>query len=295
MVKWLKRIGLAIVILAALLGAALGYAYFIEPKRLVIEKASVTVPNFSPKLNGLKIAAISDIHGGSNGVTAERLRELVTRTNEQQPDLIVLLGDYVSESRFNREDLKKPEGTDRTALRMPVSVIADNLAGFRAKYGVYAVIGNHDWWHNEASVKKEFERVGITVLENQMEDIAVDNEVIHLWGIEDYWKNRRVPVRDSFDNVADKRNIIAITHNPDSLLKTPGGISIMLAGHSHGGQVNFPIYGPHPFVNDIRFMKGEAVVDGKHVFVTTGVGCTGPQIRFRVPPEIAVLTLTSSE
>ena len=67
----------------------------------------------------------------------------------------------------------------------------------------------------------------------------------------------------------------------------------MIAGHSHGGQVNFPIYGPHPFVNDPRFMKGEAVVEGKHVFVTSGVGCTGPQIRFRVPPEIAVLTINS--
>ena len=76
--------------------------------------------------------------------------------------------------------------------------------------------------------------------------------------------------------------------------KTPEGIALMVAGHSHGGQVNFPIYGPHPWVNDRRFMKGEAVVDGKHVFVTTGVGCTGPQIRFRVPPEIAVLSLNST-
>lgn len=292
--KWIKRIGLTIVIVAVLLTAALGYAYYIEPKRLVITKATVAVPNFSPKLNGLKIAAISDIHGGSNGVTEERLRELVTRTNEQRPDIIVLLGDYVSELRFNREALKKPEGTDRTELRMPVSVIADNLAGFKATYGVYAVIGNHDWWHNQTSVRREFERVGIKILENQIEEIAAGDETINLWGVEDYWKNRKVPVADTYDKIAEKKNIIAITHNPDSLLKTPGGISLMFAGHSHGGQVNFPIYGPHPFVNDIRFMKGEVVVDGKHVFVTSGVGCTGPQLRFRVPPEIAVVTINSA-
>jgi uncharacterized protein len=281
MKKWLKRIGITIIITVTLLTAAVGYAYFIEPKRLVITETTMRVPNFSPKLNGLKIAAISDIHGGSNGVTPERLRELVTKTNEQQPDIIVLLGDYVSELRFNREALKKPEGTDRTELRMPVSVIADNLAGFKARYGVYAVIGNHDWWHNQAAVRREFERVGIKILENQVEHIAVGDETINLWGIEDYWKNRKVPVANSYEAIAEKKNIIAITHNPDSLLKAPQGISLMLAGHSHGGQVNFPIYGPHPFVNDIRFMKGETRVDGKHVFVTSGVGCTGPQLRFR--------------
>ena len=294
MKKWLKRIGLLIVSLIVLFAAALAYGFFIEPKRLVLMKETVTVPNFSPALNGFKIVAISDIHGGSNGVTEARLRELVEKANQQDPDLIVLLGDYVSETHYDRSALKKPEGTDRTELRMPVSIIADNLAGFKARYGVYAVIGNHDWWHNQTRVRKEFERVGITILENDVKQIKVGDETINLWGIEDYWKSRRVPLTDAYDKIAVKKNIIAITHNPGSLLKAPAEISLMLAGHSHGGQVNFPIYGPHPFVNDIRFMKGKTVVDGKHIFVTSGVGCTGPQIRFRVPPEIAVVTVNAA-
>lgn len=296
MKKLILRISIALLTIALLLGAALAYAYYIEPRRLVVTEATLIVPHFSPALNGLKIVAISDIHGGSNHVTEERLQELVHLANAQNPDLIVLLGDYISESAgFRRSDLEKPEGTDRTSIRMPVATIAENLKNLQAKYGVFAVIGNHDWWHNQTKIRNEFERVGIRFLENEVQAIPIGDETLWVWGIEDFWKHRRpVPTQQSFDQVAVKQNIVAITHNPDSLLHAPEGFSLMLAGHSHGGQVNFPIYGPHPWVNDRRFMKGPAVVDGKHIFVTSGVGCTGPQIRFRVPPEIAVLTLNST-
>ena len=294
MKKWIKRIAAAFGVLIAAVTGLLAYAYFIEPRRLVVNARDLAVPNFSPDLNGLKIVAISDIHGGSNHVTEERLRELVQLANAQDPDLIVLLGDYISEKKFDRQNLQLPEGTDRSEIRMPVETMADNLAGFSAKYGTYAVIGNHDWWHNEPKIRREFSRVGIRFLENEVAAIPINDQTLWVWGIEDYWKNRRVPSRSSFDTIPEKRNIVALAHNPDSLLKAPREISLMLSGHSHGGQVNFPIYGPHPFVNDRRFMAGHAEVDGKHVFVTTGVGCTGPQIRFRVPPEIAVLTLRSA-
>lgn len=285
--------GFVLIVLFA--SGLLAYAYFIEPRRLIINQAELRVPNFSPGLNGLKIVAISDIHGGSNHVTEEKLREIVRRANEQNPDLIVLLGDYISETRFNPEDLKRPDGTDRTEIRMPVETIAANLAGFKAKYGVYAVIGNHDWWHNQAEIRREFEKSGIRFLDNELAAIPVGSETIWLWGIEDYWKHRTVPTTDTYDMIVEKKNIVAITHNPDSLLKAPGEFSVMLAGHSHGGQVNLPFVGARAWVNDARFMAGEAVVDGKHVFVTTGIGCTGPQIRFRVPPEIAVITLDSAD
>ena len=150
------------------------------------------------------------------------------------------------------------------------------------------------WGTRPAKVKitAEFERVGINVLENEVSTIEVNGEKISLWGIEDLWKNRKVPV-EAFDAIADKKNIIALTHNPDSLLKAPAGISLMFAGHSHGGQLNWPIYGPIRAVNDKRFMDGHAVVDGKHVYVTSGVGTSVIPFRFRVPPEIAVVTIRS--
>ena len=217
---------------------------------------------------------------------------MVEQANAQNADIIVLLGDYVSESKFDRNFRSKPYGTDRTELRMPVATFAGILGGLKAKHGVYAVIGNHDEYHNAPKITAEFERVGINVLENEVSVLEVNGEKISLWGIEDLWKNRKVPV-EAFDAIADKKNIIAMTHNPDSLLKAPAGISLMFAGHSHGGQLNWPIYGPFAVFNDKRFMDGHAVVDGKHVYVTSGVGTSVIPFRFRVPPEIAVVTIVS--
>ena len=293
MKKWLKRIGLAALGMAMLIGVLLAYAYFIEPRQFVIVEETLTVPYWDRELNGLRVVAISDIHTGSNYAPLERIRFVVEKANEQNADLIVLLGDYVSESSRGR--VRNPaEGEDGTQLKIPVNEIADALQGFKAKYGVYAVIGNHDWYHNEQRVHRELERVGINVLNNEVEEITVGDRQFRLWGIEDLWKNRLVPT-GPFEQIADKRNVIAMTHNPDTLLSAPAGFSIMFAGHSHGGQINFPIFGPFAPFNDPRFMDGHAEVDGKHVYVTSGVGTSVIPFRWRVPPEIAVITLNAAE
>jgi predicted MPP superfamily phosphohydrolase len=282
MKKWLKRISLGILALLLVIAVLAGYAYFIEPSRLTVYRVALKVPNFSPTLNGLKIVAISDVHGGSNNVTEAKLRKIVELANSQDPDLIVLLGDYVSQT----------EGKS-SPLKMPVETIADNLKGLKAKYGVYGVIGNHDWWYDDKKVAAEFEKAGVNILENEIEPIKIGDETLWLWGIEDYWRARRVPVENSFAEIPDKKNIIAITHNPDSVLKAPQEISVMLAGHSHGGQVVIPFYGRKSFSSDTRFVYGPAVVDGKHVFVTAGIGTSIVPLRFLTPPEIAVITLSS--
>ena len=148
--KILKRILITLVVIIGIAGLIFGYAYFIEPRRLVIHEETLKIPNWSANLNGFKVVAISDIHGGSNNVPEEKLKKLVELANAQNPDIIVLLGDYVSQTDGKR-----------SALKMPIETIAENIKGFQAKYGVFAVIGNHDWWYEKKKVQAELERIGI--------------------------------------------------------------------------------------------------------------------------------------
>lgn len=275
----LKRIIFFSLPLIIVLASVAVYSLFIEPARLVLHQEDLKIPNWSAKLNGFKIVAVSDIHGGSKYITEEKIREVVRLANEQNPDLIILLGDYVSQKSKRDGDLK-----------MSSEVVAENLKGLRARYGVYGVVGNHDWWYDESKIRREFENAGIKILENEVAPVAVGDETVNLWGIEDYWKKTKVPL-EPFKAIDSKKNIVAITHNPDSLFEAPPEIALMLAGHTHGGQFNFPIFGALVFVSDKRLTAGFVGIDGKHVFVTTGVGTSGPAIRFRVPPEIAVLRL----
>src|SRR5262245_21996062 len=162
--KFLTYGGISLGSLAVICVLLLMYSYFIEPNMLLVNRMTLQVPHWSKELNGFKIVAISDIHGGSNTMTEERLRYLTGLANAQEPDVILLLGDYVSQSH----------GRHGKDLRMPANVIAENLQGLKGKYGVFAVIGNHDWWYDEKAVRAELERVGIPVLENQAVSFEVN-------------------------------------------------------------------------------------------------------------------------
>src|SRR4029079_7274735 len=170
--KIISLIGLA----GVLFLLALAYGYFIEPNRLVISNDSIKIKDWSPAFNGLKIVAISDIHGGSNAVTEAKIRQIVVVANAQDPDVIVLLRHYVANN------------LEHSKILMPMSAVAQNLAGLHAKYGVFAVLGNHDAWYGDQEVTAELTRVGYRVLQNEIAVIRQNGKPLRLFGLKDHLK-----------------------------------------------------------------------------------------------------------
>ena len=277
-----------------------GYGYFIEPNRLVVRHETLKIKGWNPAFNDFKIALIADIHGGSNGATAEQIRRVVQKTNAENPDLIVLLGDYVSQSA---ED--KP--IEQRTLKMPMAEVADNLQGLQAKYGVYAVLGNHDGWYGMENVASELRRVGIKTLENEMAFIERgDGEKIRLLGLKDHmqiktWNGFADDIRRVILSNEQTGDIIVLEHSPDILpIITQGTpdlsrLKLILNGHTHGGQVWFPIIGAPivPSNYGQKFAQGHVIEQNVDVFITAGIGTSILPFRFLVPPEIAVLTINA--
>src|SRR5687768_819620 len=120
-------VGTALVLLLA------AYAYFIEPSRLVVNHYEMRVKGWSSDFDGFRVAVVSDIHAGSNGADLDKLRLMVEKINEQNPDAVFLLGDYIS---------RTPDGSGN--FRVEPAEAVNAMSGLYAKHGVYVVLGNHD-------------------------------------------------------------------------------------------------------------------------------------------------------
>ena len=202
--------GLVLIVLGL---AALAYSYFIEPRRLVINAAELKIQNWSKALDGLRIVAISDIHGGSNGVDEAKIRQIVELANDQEADLIVLLGDYVSQHSPRGRDGMRP-------LLMPVDAIAANLTGLRAKLGVFAVLGNHDGWHDDRAIEDALSANGIRVLDGEVVVVQRNGALLRVLGLKDHqkitnWKVYADDARALLAPTAGSGDVLVLQHSPD--------------------------------------------------------------------------------
>ncbi len=278
---------------------ALAYGYFIEPHRLVVNETELKIAGLDPAFDGLRIVVVADIHAGSHGVDAARMREVVDAINAQDADVVVMLGDFVSQLNDGKPIRERP-------LKMPVESLTEGLAGIRAKYGVYAVLGNHDGWYDNTSVAEALRLAGIRVLENEVAFIERGGRKLRLFGMRDHlhmgtWATFDQDMRRAVASYERTGDIIVLQHSPDvfpviNAFKTFGDdFKLMIAGHTHGGQVRFPVLGTPivPSAFGQKYAAGHVREDGKDLFVTTGIGTSLLPFRFLVPPEIAVLTLRS--
>lgn len=285
-------------IIATVLAVALiclAYAYFIEPNRLVVRHEQLAIKGWAQAFDGLRVLMIADIHGGSNGGSAANIRNIVTAANAEDADLIVLLGDYVSEDQAGN-------------LKMPMREIADALSGLKAKYGVIAVMGNHDWRYGDEDVATELRRVGYTVLKNELVTIEKDGKRLRVLGLKDHmyarsWKEYSDAARSVVASTDGTGDLVVLEHAPDILplvtddLEISKDLKLFLAAHTHGGQVWLPILGRPviPSSYGQKYAYGHVYDKGVDMWVTGGIGTSILPFRFMVPPEITVLTIKSAD
>lgn len=261
--------------------ATLGWSALVEPRRLVVEEVALTVPTLPAAFAGLRMAALSDLHIGGPHVGIERLATVVARTNEQHADVIVLLGDFLADA---------PVGDHDPVLERAGPI----LAKLHAPLGVFAVLGNHDWWYGAAATRRMLTEAKIPVLEHQAFALVSGEARLWLLGIPDFTTRRPRPEQLLEEvAIADGEPIIALTHDPSVFPLVPPRIALTLAGHTHGGQIRLPLVGSPivPSRYGQRYARGLIEENGHQLFVTTGVGTSVLPLRFGVPPEIAILTL----
>ena len=279
--RWPKRLRVAFAAIVLFLAGVAFWAFLIEPRRLVTHQETIQINNWPQSLDGLRIAVLSDLHVDNWSVTDKKLRTIVERTNQLQPDLIVILGDYMSSNGW-------------VTRRVEPEVFGAVLKDLHAPLGVYSVLGNHDWWNNGMRVRRGLEQNGIRVLEDETAQIDVRGTSLWLVGFADLW-TRPQRIAGTVAKVPEGQPLIGLTHNPDIFPNVPSRVQLLLAGHTHGGQVRFPIIGPVVSSSDYgdRWIQGHVFADNHHLFVTTGIGTSIVPVRFGLPPEIVLLTLKS--
>lgn len=258
------------------------WGFWWEPGRLVVHRTSLELPAWPAGVE-TRVAVIGDLHVGSPRNGMDNLRRIVRRVNRENPDLILIAGDLVIDNVVG--------GTF-----VPPEEISRALAALEAPGGAFAVLGNHDRWLSTDRVKTALVEAGVSVVENRGERVELERGSVWIAGASDYWTGHP-DLKAALDGAREGEPVLLLTHNPDLFAEVPARVSLTVAGHTHGGQVILPFVGraitPSRFGE--RYAAGHIVEAGRQLFVTTGIGTSRLGVRFLVPPEIAILTLTRGE
>lgn len=271
-----KRLLSAALACAALALIVLAVAYRTALADPIVRKARLAL--LPPGERPLRLILLSDIHVAGPDMPPERLDRLVAIVNAERPDLVLIAGDFVSDKRI--------------ASRIYDFEMATRpLAGLRARLGIYAVLGNHDHWRNTAQAHAALAKVGIRVLDNQ----ALRVGPLAVGGLDDAFTRRE----DLSATLAAVRQVggvpVLLSHSPDPFPRVPGEVPLMLAGHTHCGQIRLPLVGAIATMSahGERYACGIVREGGKMLIVGAGVGTSLLPLRLGAVPDLWLLTLSA--
>lgn len=266
-----------------LIGFTFLYGYTIGQSRLRVRTFDVPVADLPPSLDGVRVAHISDIHMGQN-LEPDQLAAYVERVNQLDPDLICITGDMIDSARTDMD------------LFLPI------FAELRARFGVYAILGNHDHAAGAERVVAALQRhTRFVVMRDEQRPVSIRGGELHIIGLDDRgvdWARgiHRDPHLDSlFARVPRGAPVVLLNHRPDLFDHASHlGIALMLAGHTHGGQIAMPwITGR--YLNPSRLItpydRGLFVRGRSTLYTNCGLGVTAQRVRICTPREIGVFRL----
>jgi len=246
------------------------------------------VPPRWPAPHKLTITVIADLHAGGPNMGATRVAQVVDAANALGSDLIVVLGDFFATHKFITEIV-------------PHEVWGAELGRLKAPLGVYAIFGNHDWWYDIDGTRAGLRQARITVLENEALLLGRPGQKFWLAGLGDQiayilGPNKFRGVDDlpsTLRQVHTDDPVILLAHEPDIFPQVPERVALTLAGHTHGGQIKFPLIQPLwvPSEYGDRFAYGHIVENNRHMIVSGGLGTSIVPLRLGVPPEIVRVRL----
>jgi len=224
--------------------------------------------------NGMKIVQLTDLHH-SLFTPLEEIQRAVHLANHLRPDVVALTGDYVTLSPAYIEPMARA------------------LGRLRARWGVFAVLGNHDFRVNAEEIARALRAQHIRVLRNS--HCALRSRSGNLWiiGVDDLWW-KADDIRAALRSVPSHDPKVLLCHNPMGIrVAAAHGIDLMLSGHTHGGQVWLPVVGSVYGRSKLgeRFVQGWNRLGGTQIYVSRGIGKVLVPLRFGCPPEIAVIRL----
>jgi len=259
--------------LAGTVGSLLD-AFAVEPRWIEVTNPEVNLAKLPEAWDGLRMAHLTDLHVGRL-IGVDYVRRVVKKTNAEHPDVVVLTGDYVScGSAINDE-------------------LAAVLAELRAPGGLFGVLGNHDHWTDASRMQEVLEAAGVTMLTNTHRILDRDGSKLCLAGVGDLWCDRQF-LGEALAGVDVNIPRILLCHNPDYSDRMPATprVDLMLSGHTHGGQVNLPLFGrPRLPIGNPAYSAGLASGPRCPVYTSVGLGMVGVPVRFRCRPEVAIVTL----
>jgi len=263
------------------------YAAAIEPEGLTVTRYALTPPGW-PAGRKLTVTVIADLHAGGPDMQFEHIRRIVDRASALKSDVVLMLGDFIASYRF-------------AINKVPDLVWAAELKRLKAPLGSFAILGNHDWWHDLDGVRNALAGVNIPILENDAVMLGPEGQKFWVAGIGDQiaiplGHGRFRGVDDlplTMSRITTDDPVLLMVHEPDIFPHVPPRVALTLAGHTHGGQIRLPFIWPHfvPSRYGARYAYGHVVERDRHLIISGGLGTSIVPARLGVPPEIVHIEL----